>query len=418
MQSAMFFHLIKTGLFFLCLGWCSAQAAEFTADLIVTAPGSEVVYDLKVKNNLYRIEKVKGLASVPCLSTIYNRTTRVSWGLNPQTNQYIEQADPADTLMMNPIAGWETMRSSLKAFSAGTENINGYVCQILEYRQPGETRARNRVWVSSELNFPLKEVSHAVNGDATLILKNIRQHPQDPTLFKIPKGYTRVTAPGKFPPKAVKHLPAVTSAIKGNAPWGRRIGVGGQLQVKFDPKRPVKMIFLNHDTTASSCTYTTYQKGDEHTPMQTGHISLSRKGQQKKVRLSQNKQTEWAIIQGEKGLVYVSMVNEKDPFLSDPYALQEGYLTVKNGQGISVDPGRPLIITLLGDSQDTPNSEIALICYQQQYQGKLFEKKMKIANNETKTWEFSPDQKIQTCEILVGRTGGIKYRTEQPALVP
>lgn len=98
------------------------------------------------------------------------------------------------------------------------------------------------------------------------------------------------------------------------------------------------------------------------------------------------------------------------------YALQEGYLTVKGAQGISVAPERKLLIHVSGDSQDSPDSGICLICYQQQYKDKVFEEKIKIANNRTKTWTFSPDQKIQTCEILMGKTGGIKYRAEQPAL--
>ncbi|MCK5544857.1 MAG: VWA domain-containing protein, partial [Desulfobulbaceae bacterium] len=174
-------------------------AAQFTADLTVTSPESEIVYDLKVKDNMYRLEKVKGPLFIPSLPTIYNRTTGISWGLIPQMNQYVEQTDPVKTMMMNPLVGWEFMRRNLEVTPTGTETIQGYLCQILEYRQHGDTRVANRVWVSPELDFTLKEVSYALNGDATLALKNIKKGPVDPALFEIPPGYSKVvieTAPG------------------------------------------------------------------------------------------------------------------------------------------------------------------------------------------------------------------------------
>ena len=195
MQSGIFFQSLKTGLFFLFilfLGWCPVHAAEFTADLTVTSPESEIVYDLKVKDNMYRIKKVKGLEYIPSLPTIYNRSAGMSWGLNPQVNQYVEQADPAKTMMMNPVAGWEFMRRKLEATPAGTEAIQGYSCQIIEYRQQGDTRVANRVWVCSELDFILKEISYALNGNTTLALKNIKKGSVDPALVKIPPGYTKV----------------------------------------------------------------------------------------------------------------------------------------------------------------------------------------------------------------------------------
>ena len=420
MKLKLSFPVMKTGLLlFLILffGCCSVYAAEFTADLTITSPESVIVYDLKVKGNMYRIKKVKGLVSFPSLPTICNRATRISWGLIPQTNQYVEQTDPVKTIMMNPIAGWDFMRRELKATPAGTEAIQGYSCQILEYRRKGNTRVETREWVSYELGFTLKEVIYALNGDATLALKNIKKGFVDPALFKIPPGYTKAETPDKAQKKADGPLPAVTKAVKGEAPWGRRINAGGEIKVKVDPKRPVKIVFFNRNKTASSCTYTTFRQGDAQTPVKTGHISMTRKGQRKEVTIKKNKKSEWIFIRVDEGLIYTSIVNEKDPFSFDRYQPQDGYLTVKGGVGLSVSPARKLIITITGDYQDSPNSEIFLICYQQDYTDKVFEKKVRIANGETKTWEFLPDQLIKTCEIKVPKTGGIKYRVEQPELV-
>ncbi|MCD4718827.1 MAG: VWA domain-containing protein [Desulfobacula sp.] len=195
MQSGIPFHSLKTGLLFffiLFLGWYSAHATEFTADLLVTSPESEIVYDLKVKDNMYRVQKVKGLEYMPPFPTIYNRATGISWGLNPQVKQYVEQTDPAKTMMMNPIAGWEFMRKNLEVTPTGKETIQGYSCQVFEFRQKGDTRVSNRVWVSSELGFELKEISYALNGNTILALKNIKKSSIDPAFFKIPSGYSKI----------------------------------------------------------------------------------------------------------------------------------------------------------------------------------------------------------------------------------
>lgn len=194
MQFGISFKSLKMSLFFLftLLFGYSAQAAQFTASLTVTSPGSEVVYDLKVKDNMYRIEKTKGLSFIPSMPTIHNRSTGISWGLNPHEKQYIEQTDPAKTMMMDPVAGWKFMRKKLEDTQAGTETIEGYSCQVYEYRQQGNTRIENRVWISTELGFILKEIQYALNGDVTLTLKNIKEDPVDQALFEIPPGYSRV----------------------------------------------------------------------------------------------------------------------------------------------------------------------------------------------------------------------------------
>ncbi|MFO7883627.1 MAG: VWA domain-containing protein [Desulfobacteraceae bacterium] len=196
MRSIIYFRLLKISIFFLFIlfsGWCSTLAAEFTADLIITSPDSEIVYDLIVKDNMYRIQKVKGLDYMPPFPTIHNRSTEISWGLNPQTKQYVEQTDPSKTIMTNPIVGWKFMRKDLEVTAAGEEIIQGYSCKVFEFRQKGESRVVNRIWVASELGFALKEVSYAANGDSTMILQNIKKNHVAPELFKIPAGYTRVT---------------------------------------------------------------------------------------------------------------------------------------------------------------------------------------------------------------------------------
>ncbi|WP_319406575.1 VWA domain-containing protein [uncultured Desulfosarcina sp.] len=168
-----------------------SHAAQFTADLTITTPRENFVYDLKVKDNLIRLEKTQGPMTVPPFPTIYNRLTGVTWGLNPPLRQYVEETDPVKTMLMNPVVGWEYMRKDMTGTPAGTETVEGYPCEIMEYRAAGNDRVASRVWVSPDLTFTVKEVSYALNGNATMALRNIKEGPVDEALFKIPSGYTK-----------------------------------------------------------------------------------------------------------------------------------------------------------------------------------------------------------------------------------
>ena len=179
---------------FLSVFWAllfPCHAAQFTAELTISSSREHFVYDLKVKDNLIRFEKIQGPMTVPPFPTIFNRSTGVAWGLNPQMRQYVEEADPVKTMMMNPIAGWEFMRKDLKGTLAGDETVAGYVCRVVEYRKSGNPMVSNRVWVSPDLDFTVKEIAYGMNGSPTMELRNIRTGPVDAALFKIPPGYTK-----------------------------------------------------------------------------------------------------------------------------------------------------------------------------------------------------------------------------------
>jgi len=167
----------------------SAHAAQFAADLTITSPQEDFVYDLKVKDNLIRLEKTQGPMTVPPFPTIYNRLTGVTWGLNPPLRQYVEETDPVKTTMMNPVVGWEYMRKDMTGTPAGTETVEGYPCEIMEYRVKGNDRVASRVWVSQDLAFTVKEITYALNGNTAMALRNIKEGPVDEALFKIPPGY-------------------------------------------------------------------------------------------------------------------------------------------------------------------------------------------------------------------------------------
>jgi len=209
MKNKMLFKLlagwiISMALFFFLVP-VPAFSAEFSADLVITAPDSNYTFKLYVKDTMYRLEKVKGGMKYPPFPTIVNRSTGLTWGLNPQARQYVEMKNIRQTMIMNPLVGWEMTRKGMTMSQGGTETVSGYKCQTFEYREPGKPQLAAKVWVARKLNFTLKEVRYGANANPTLELKNIKKEPVDAALFKIPPGYTKAgTAPGSSHSKAKK----------------------------------------------------------------------------------------------------------------------------------------------------------------------------------------------------------------------
>ena len=194
-----------------CLFPILLHASEFSADLHISAPQAKFLYKLSVIDTHYRLEKIKGPMTVPPFPTIINRATGLTWGLNPQMKQYMEERDPVKTMMMNPIAGWAYMRKDLEKTPAGTEKVQGYTCRVIEFREPGKSTVAARVWFSQKLDFIVKEVTYGLNANPVMELKNIKEGPVDAALFRIPAGYTKAGGPKTVPVTAASKPPAAAS---------------------------------------------------------------------------------------------------------------------------------------------------------------------------------------------------------------
>jgi Ca-activated chloride channel family protein len=176
----------------LALSLVPCEAARFSAELTVTSHQGNFVYDMSVADDWIWLKKTAGPMTVPPFPTLYNRKTGITTGIMPQARQYVEETDPARAMVMNPVAGWEYMRKEMTATPAGTETVEGYTCDRIEYREPGKDTVAFRVWKSRQLAFAVKTVSYATNGNAVMALRHIKEGPVDDALFRIPEGYTRM----------------------------------------------------------------------------------------------------------------------------------------------------------------------------------------------------------------------------------
>jgi len=395
---------------------------SFTADVTGQMLGHEVQGKAYVTSRHYRTElRPKEAPPGPgSVIVIVDRKQGRTWLLNPQakTCDDIESYTPR-AFMADPFQSMTHLERIARKKTVGTETVAGLSCTHEAFYDKDFKLADG--WFAPDLGrFPVQMhlvsgrrdgavQAHSSLGDTRLALSNIRRESIDPALFTLPQGYTRTTSPAD-----ASQAVSVPGQFKGSAPWGRRLGKGQSMQVTVDPKRPVK-VMLRNLADASGGTYAAVSQVTSTDAPAPKSFTLAKKGQRKTVSFSKTKKTQQISVAVDKGLVYAVVSNEQDPFaLSAAAKLQDGYLIAKEGQGFSADPTRELIIAVTGDSQDTPTSEVTVLCYQKQYEDKVFDKTLQLANGKTQTWKFTPAQKIRTCEVLVKKTGGVKFRFEQP----
>jgi hypothetical protein len=407
----------------------SAWGNDFTADIAARMFDNDVTGKIYATDGRYRMDlTVTGddVAKGPVV--VVDRTKGVTLLLNPNTRTYDEFKNFSPrAYLIDPFQTITYLQENVTRRRIGTDTIAGYACDHDGFYDQDVKLAD--VWFAGELGaFPVK--AHIVSGrdegaikvntnirDVTLALSNIKAGSIDASVFAIPEGYAKEDRPAP----AKQDKPAITRTIKGAAPWGRRIGKGGEIQVAVDPRRPLKIILKNL-VDRSSCRYRLIPENGVSDAAPPHPVDLVKKGQTKRLEIEKAKNTVWVSVQVEAGLVYAAVTNEADPFAFDrDRKIQEGYLhlSILGATGISLDPARPATITVTGDSQDAPVSVVTLKCFRRDYQDKVFEQECRIANGTSETFNFAPEQQIRTCEIgVAGENDGVQYLAEQPAVAP
>ncbi len=402
----------------------TASGVDFTADISETFLNTDFTGKIYVKDDRYKVS-ISPTGSVPQgIMTVVVDLKKGKTVLIPDKSGKPEEFEnySVQAYMADPLQTVKNLEKIAQKKIAGEETINGFFCQHYSFYDNDFKLAD--VWYSKDLGpFPVK--AHIVSGrnqgnvsvksnmgDTKIELNNIRMETVDESMFALPSGQIGI----KSGQKAKQEMPADTGILNGTSPWGRRIGKGGEIRVKTDPGRPLK-ITLKYLTDDAVCSYTAIPKGKTLEEVESIEKNCPEKGYFRKVTFSKNKKTDQVNVRVTEGTVFVIVENEKDPFaFSRDKKLEEGYMVAKEVKGILAEPDRKLTISVTGDNQDGAESEVTLFCYQDQYKEKVFEKKLVMPNGKTETWEFPPDDKIKTIEFSIGESGSIKYRVEQPAL--
>jgi len=395
----------------LIIFFCFSSAlsgAEFSADLKIKQPDKEYEFKYYAQDNLYRLEKLTGEYRI---LVIADRKLDITWALNPEEKAYIELKG-LDAVFFNPIRAWEeTRKRNTNKKQVGTETILGYLCEKYTYTYPEKKEPSVEGWYSPKLNQFIRQIVHysGGQGDGLLEMTNIVEAPQDDSLFKVPADYQREKSPAEKAEEKEAARPVLTKMEETIAPAGRYMGVGGALRVKVEPDKSVRVVITNQIKEKSVYKVTPLRNGH---PVEAEIIESSLTGKFKKTEpfFGPQLKLDEILIEVEKGLISAFVTKEYDDF--DEIKREEYFLLEKSGRGLFVYKEYKIVLTLTGDSQAKESSPVKIKFYKGQYKDVLKEEDFKLSNGQVKKWEFEPEQ-IQSLDITVGESGGIKALLEQ-----
>jgi hypothetical protein len=176
------------------------QVTPFSADVQISSAGRDGGAPRDMDGKIYvapgnmRFEMQGGpRGPMTIISDLAKKTT---YTLLPAQKMYVEHQGgemqgrmrqgpmqdmkPIDTA--NPCAA----RPGATCKKIGTESIDGRPCDHWEVTE--KDGAVSTVWIDQKLRFPIKSVGRG----STAEFSNIKEGPQDPSLFQVPAGYQKM----------------------------------------------------------------------------------------------------------------------------------------------------------------------------------------------------------------------------------
>ncbi len=180
---------------------CTAFAAEYTADMITTGPQGNMTGKLYVKGDLFRQDMVmEGQEQTIIINEEKDLTIIL---MHPQ-KMYMEFVDMGDEEVQESMeVDIDSAEDLLKenpdmatAEDLGTETINGIKCRVFKVTYKEDLRGDSTLWISKELETPIKIITNTAEGMSTMELQNIKKGSVSSSVFAIPSGYKKMEMPG------------------------------------------------------------------------------------------------------------------------------------------------------------------------------------------------------------------------------
>ena len=181
-----------------------ACGAEFSSVSVINGASSSTTGITYVRGHSFRSETVRHhQRSI----MILDGKEHMLWFLDPARKTYYGEKVPGEELAaklealtgMSPEAKARTaQRHGMSVRRLGTEKVAGYPCEKTVTEGSGFATT---TWFSRRLEFFLREESTVSTGYGTATLRkeygNVKERKLDPSLFRPPAGYTRVSPPAR-----------------------------------------------------------------------------------------------------------------------------------------------------------------------------------------------------------------------------
>ena len=183
-----------------------ALAQQFSADMVSTYGDKSHTQKIYVADGKMRLEPQGGGTGVVISDPAHGMVLM----LNAERRIYVEMPAMAKmtavlmpTNLDDPCADWKRLsgddaNAAWTCEKLGTETVNGR--SAVKFAGASAKGERGMVWLDPRLKFVVK----TQGAEASMELKNIKEGPQQASLFQVPAGYTKVDAkqmaPGAKPP--------------------------------------------------------------------------------------------------------------------------------------------------------------------------------------------------------------------------
>jgi hypothetical protein len=161
-----------------------AAGVQFSADMVQNAGGktSKMRYFQGDQKLRMEMKSDDGQAA----TSIIDIKARRMLQLMPEEKMYMEM--PLGGQFTAWAADEKTQNEYYDMKPAGTETINGYVCDKYNLIPKKQGLEKSTTWISRKLGYPIKTVS----ASHSMELTNIREGAQPASLFEVPKGYQKM----------------------------------------------------------------------------------------------------------------------------------------------------------------------------------------------------------------------------------
>ena len=166
--------------FVIALSAAVVYAEDFSADIVSSSREGSFTAKLYASGDKSRTE-------MPQAITISRMDKKVVWVLMPTEKMYMEQ--PID--QRTAVSTREKVDGEIERKAEGNEVFGGR--NTTKYRVTFKTNGKRESvfqWIDESVHIPVKTA--AIDGSWSSELRNIRSGPQDPALFVIPSGYTKM----------------------------------------------------------------------------------------------------------------------------------------------------------------------------------------------------------------------------------
>jgi hypothetical protein len=169
------------------------KITEFKADFTDESsfrPEKKIIGKVYVKGVKSRREAMKNgkLAEI----SIFRPDKKLIWILNVAQKTYIEMKMPTSTDAGGLDAKIKEM-ADIKQL--GQENVNGYLCNKVQYVYKNKQLGTLTSWVAIKLNYMIKMLMVSSYGTTKMNYTNIKEGRQADALFELPGGYKLVKLP-------------------------------------------------------------------------------------------------------------------------------------------------------------------------------------------------------------------------------